>query len=111
MSSLRKQVAVIKVRKMDDGASEKFSIARENIQRIVELALKEIASDPDCVGLRYSVGEQTTVYYIKTNQDNFGRVLGSGGRTINCLRHLVTAIAGRHGFRAILQVENEDQFY
>ncbi|MEK2645812.1 KH domain-containing protein [Bdellovibrio sp. BCCA] len=84
---------------------------RKKILDIVNAALKTLVVSPDDTRAEVQIGERTTIYLIKTIQPDFGRILGSGGKTINSLRTLVTAMAANQGIRAIVQIDNEEQYF
>lgn len=84
---------------------------REEIRTFVHNTLKLILSNHEKLSVTHWVGEKTTVYQVDLAQDDFGRLLGTKGKTLNGLRAIVGAIAGAKGFRAIIEIKEEDRFF
>lgn len=50
------------------------------------------------------IGEQSILFVIDPPPQSMGRILGSGGKTINALRVIAKAICAPYGFRGIVEV-------
>ena len=50
-------------------------------------------------------GEQTTVYRIKVDQKDLGKLLGKQGRNIQSIRTILAAQSAKHKIRAVCLVE------
>ncbi|WP_374073624.1 KH domain-containing protein [Bdellovibrio bacteriovorus] len=86
-------------------------LARKQILEIINFALKKLVSQPEKTEAEIQIGERTTLFVINTIQTDFGRILGSGGKTIGSLRTLVTAMAANQGIRAVVQIANEESYF
>lgn len=94
------------------GVSEDFSKIREHIRSVVEQSIGLVIVASDGFSVETKVGERTTQYIVDiTQQQHFGRLLGSKGKNIGALRTLVSAMASANGFRAIVSIKDEDRFF
>lgn len=66
---------------------------------------------PQELSVEIVAGDKTTVFEIDIASSDFGRLLGSKGKSIDALRTLVAAMGAVHGFRFIIRVKNEERFY
>lgn len=74
------------------------------IKDVLTSALVLIVEDPSEVSVDIEHGVNTTIFRINCSQKNIARILGSKGRGIDGLRAVAVAMAGRHGFRCIIEV-------
>lgn len=65
---------------------------------------KELVDHPEDVVLEVMQGEQTTVFGIKVNRADLGKIIGKQGRTAKSLRQLIHAMATKHKRRAVLEI-------
>ena len=90
---------------------EEKTSERQKICAVVHSVLGSLLSLPPSYEVSFVVGNKTTIFQIEIQQKDYGRLLGTKGRNINALRTLVTSMSANSGFRAIVEVKNEDQFF
>lgn len=89
--------------KPSEKSTAELTTIRDRIAGILKSIVQEMTSSEEIV-VTYNVGEQTTIYNIALPQQFRGKLIGSQGRTILSLRSILTAMAGNHGFRAIIEL-------
>ncbi|BEV69156.1 KH domain-containing protein [Bdellovibrio bacteriovorus] len=96
---------------VQSGDSDKDPVdVRERVRFVLQEMLSCLVAEPSQTTVRVSVGSKTTLYEIDTVSADFGRIVGSKGRTIESMRCLVAAMCGSAGFRAVLQIKDEARF-
>lgn len=84
---------------------------KEKIQTILDSILHCILKNPDKMSVEVQQGERTTIFVVDVDKSDFGRLVGTKGKTIDSLRTIAQGIAGTHGFRAVLQIKDEERFF
>ena len=74
-------------------------------REFVEFVARLLAHAPEDVVVTESTVGNTTVYRLKLNPDDVGRVIGREGRIIRAIRSLLRAAAVRQGTRVALEIE------
>jgi len=87
-----------------------FSAQRESIRIIILDVLSHIMGFPEKTVVTCRVGEKTTIFEIETVKEDFGRLIGTGGKHISSLRTIVSAMSATHGFRSIIAIKDEEKF-
>lgn len=59
---------------------------------------------PDQLQLNVMLGEQTTVFAVKCDTKDRGKIIGKQGAMAQALRHILTSLAARNKVRAILEI-------
>jgi predicted RNA-binding protein YlqC (UPF0109 family) len=54
-----------------------------------------IVDNPDHVSVTEIHAEHTTVYELRVDRKDFGKILGKQGRTIQAIRTIVKAVSGK----------------
>ncbi len=70
------------------------------ISRLVEAVLGE----PDRVQISVLESESMVVVELQAHRSDVGRIVGREGRMAQAFRVLLTALATKHGKRAVLQI-------
>ena len=70
----------------------------------VEYIVKSIVDNPDAVDVKEIEGTRTTVYELRVDQSDLGKVIGKAGNTAKSIRTLLAAGAARQGKRAVLEI-------
>ena len=78
------------------------------MQAFLEYVVKGLVSHPDDVTLTPVERSGMTVYELRVNPEDMGRIIGRQGVTINAIRSLLQAGGARKGVRCALEVV-EDQ--
>jgi predicted RNA-binding protein YlqC (UPF0109 family) len=68
-------------------------LARTLVDRPEEVAVEEFEED-----------DGTLVFELSVAEDDYGKVIGRGGRTANALRLVVKAAAARHDRRVLVDI-------
>lgn len=74
------------------------------MQSFLEYVVKGLVQHPDEVTVTPVPKRGTTLYELRVNPEDVGRVIGRQGSTINALRALVTAASARKGLRCTVDV-------
>jgi hypothetical protein len=70
----------------------------------VDLA-RMLVSDPEAVSVdEFAEDDGTVVLELSVAEDDYGRIIGRGGRTANALRTLVKAAAVREQRRVLVDI-------
>lgn len=84
---------------------------RETIRNILILILNNILEHPKDCKVEIICGDLTTQFEVEMHQLDYGRFLGSKGKTVQALRTVVSTMSTFNGFRGIISVKNEDKFF
>ena len=74
------------------------------MQAFLEYVVKGLVEHPDEVTLTPVERSGMTIYELRVNPDDMGRVIGRQGVTINAIRSLLQAGSARKGLRCTLEV-------
>lgn len=78
--------------------------ARDRLAQVVREVVEEMTSAHGKVEVTYTSGDKTTVYNVSLPQEFRGKLIGAQGKNITSLRNILGAMAGNHGFRAIIEL-------
>jgi len=76
------------------------------LKELIELMIKGIVDKPDKVSVNQIIGEKTSVFEIKADPDDIGKIIGKQGRNIKSIRTIVNAAAQRDNKRVIIEIVN-----
>jgi hypothetical protein len=72
---------------------------------LIEFLARALVDNPDGVSVEsFEEDDGTTVYELRVAEDDVGKIIGRGGRTVNALRAVVRAVAVREGRRVLVDV-------
>jgi len=74
----------------------------------LELVLGRLVHHPDEVDVEETGDDRGSLFRIRVNPEDLGRVIGRNGRTIEAIRSLLNATS-RDGRRVFVEVEDGDQ--
>ena len=74
------------------------------MQAFLEYVVKGLVQNPDQVSVSPVEKGGMTVYELRMNPSDVGRIIGREGITINALRSLLTAGSARKGLRCSLEI-------
>jgi predicted RNA-binding protein YlqC (UPF0109 family) len=64
-----------------------------------------VVSDPEAVNVdQFEEDDGTVVLELSVGEDDYGRIIGRGGRTANALRSVIKAAAVREEKRVLLDI-------
>jgi predicted RNA-binding protein YlqC (UPF0109 family) len=78
------------------------------MQAFLDYVVKGLVQNPDAVTLTPVEREGTTVYELRMDPQDVGKIIGRQGLTINAIRSLLLAGSARKGLRCTLEIV-EDQ--
>jgi predicted RNA-binding protein YlqC (UPF0109 family) len=79
------------------------------MQDFLEFVVKGLVRNPEEVSITPIENNGATIYELRMNPTDVGRVIGREGATINAIRSLLTAGSARRGLRCSLEiVEDQD---
>ena len=71
---------------------------------LVEYLARALVDDPDAVSVESYDEEDALVYELSVAEDDVGKVIGRGGRTVNAFRCVLRACAAKQDKRVLLDV-------
>jgi predicted RNA-binding protein YlqC (UPF0109 family) len=77
------------------------------MQGFLEFVVKGLVQHPEEVTVTPVEREGTTVYELRLNPQDVGKVIGRQGMTINAIRSLVLAGSAKKGLRCTLEIVEE----
>ena len=77
------------------------------MQAFLEQVVKGLVDHPDAVDITEVEQERTTVYELRLDPTDVGRIIGKSGRTINAIRSLMQAGSAKAGKFTRLEVIDE----
>ncbi len=74
------------------------------MKEFIELIIKGIVDNPDKVEINELIGEKSSIYEVKVDSDDIGKVIGRQGRNIKSIRTIVNAAAQKDDKRVIIEI-------
>jgi predicted RNA-binding protein YlqC (UPF0109 family) len=74
------------------------------VKDLVEYLARALVDHPDEVSVDSYDDEEAVVYELSVAEDDVGKVIGRGGRTVNALRCVLRACAAKQEKRVLLDV-------
>ena len=74
------------------------------MREFIEYVAKNLVDYPEEVEVHQIDGEKTTIFELKVNKSDIGKIIGRGGRTIKAIRTLLVTTAAKNGLRAVLEI-------
>ncbi|MDG0816075.1 KH domain-containing protein [Bdellovibrio svalbardensis] len=78
--------------------------AHERIRNILHHLLAELVGSEETLAVKFYVGEKTVVYQVDCTPQALGRVIGTKGKNITAVRHIIGAMMSRNGMRAVIEI-------
>ena len=78
------------------------------MEAFLEYVVKGFVQNPDDVSITPVERNGLTIYELRLNQEDVGRIIGKQGVTINAIRNLLTAGSARKGIRCSVEIVEED---
>ena len=79
------------------------------MQAFLEQVVKGLVDHPDAVNITEFEQERTTVYELRLDPSDVGRVIGRSGRTVNAIRTLLQAGSAKAGKFTRLDIIDEKE--
>ena len=75
------------------------------MRELLEYLARQLVAEPDRVEVeQFDEEDGTVVLELSVGPDDYGRVIGRGGRTANALRTVVKAAAVKDGRRVLVDI-------
>jgi predicted RNA-binding protein YlqC (UPF0109 family) len=75
------------------------------MKEFIEYIAKQLVDNPEGVRIDEKVDEDKRILLsLRVSQSDTGKVIGKQGRTAAAMRILLTAVAAKHGKRAVLEI-------
>lgn len=75
-----------------------------DLKSLVEYMSKALVDAPEDVSVSEVTGDQSTVYELKVNKSDLGKVIGKQGRTARALRTIMNAASTKMKKRTVLEI-------
>jgi predicted RNA-binding protein YlqC (UPF0109 family) len=74
------------------------------LRELIELIIKGIVDNPDKVEINEIIGERSSIFEVKVDPSDIGKVIGRQGRNIKSIRTIVNAAAQKDDKRVVLEI-------
>ncbi len=74
------------------------------MRELIELIIKGIVDNPDKVEINEIIGEKSSIFEVRVDPNDIGKVIGRQGRNIKSIRTIVNAAAQKDDRRVVLEI-------
>jgi len=74
------------------------------MKELVEVIVKALVDKPDEVQVTEVPGNNVTIYELRVNKSDMGKVIGKAGQTAGAIRTLLNASSAKRGKHAVLEI-------
>ncbi len=74
------------------------------MRELIELIVKGIVDNPDKVEINEIIGEKSSIFEVKVDPSDIGKVIGRQGRNIKSIRTILNAAAQKDDKRIVLEI-------
>ncbi len=74
------------------------------MQAFLEYVVKGLVAHPETVTVTPVTREGTTIYELRLDPQDVGKIIGRQGQTINAIRSLLLAGSAKQGLRCTLEI-------
>jgi predicted RNA-binding protein YlqC (UPF0109 family) len=74
------------------------------VKELLEYLARGLVEHPDAVHVEEVEEDGATVLELSVDEDDYGNVIGRGGRTAAALRAVIKSAASRHGRRVFVDI-------
>jgi len=74
----------------------------------LDFVVRSLVDKPEEVEIKAIDGEKATVYELRLNKADIGKVIGKNGRTIQAIRTLMTGASAKQGRRAVVEIVEDE---
>jgi uncharacterized protein len=78
------------------------------MQAFLEYVVKGLVSRPEAVTVKPVEKNGQTVYELRVDQGDMGKIIGQQGKTINAIRSLLAAGSAKKGVRCNIEIVEEN---
>ena len=72
---------------------------------LIEFIIKNLVSKPDDVEIREEQHDRETVYIVKVDSEDFGKIIGRSGKVATAIRTVVKTSAKKNNKRVFVKFE------
>jgi len=77
------------------------------MKELLEYLARQLVDEPDEVEVeQFNEDDGTVVLELAVAEDDYGKIIGKGGRTANALRTVVKAAAVKEGCRVLVDIDD-----
>lgn len=76
------------------------------VKDLIELVAKHLVDNEAAVSVKEMRTERMAVYEITVADDDYGKLIGTGGAHVKALRILLSSVARKYGLNAALEVND-----
>ena len=75
------------------------------MKELLEYLTRQLVDEPDAVDVQqFDEDDGTVVLELAVAEDDYGKIIGKGGRTANALRTVIKAAAVKEGRRVLVDI-------
>lgn len=74
------------------------------MRELIELIIKGIVDNPDKVEINEIIGERSSIFEVRVDSNDIGKIIGRQGRNIKSIRTIVNAAAQKENKRVIIEI-------
>jgi uncharacterized protein len=74
------------------------------VKELITFIVTKMVDHPDEVDVTEVAGERTTVFELRVNQEDLGKVIGKGGKTARAIRTVMSAASVSLDRRVLLEI-------
>lgn len=74
------------------------------MREFIEMIIKGIVDNPDKVEINEIVGERSSIFEVRVDSNDIGKVIGRQGRNIKSIRTIMDASAQKDDKRIIIEI-------
>ncbi|MBL7031946.1 MAG: KH domain-containing protein [Nitrospira sp.] len=74
------------------------------MKALIEQMAKSLVDNPEAVAVAEVEGERTTVYELRVDTSDLGKVIGKQGKTARSMRTILSAAGTKLGKRCVLEI-------
>ena len=76
----------------------------EEIQMLLLANARAVVDKPEEASVSIAQGEQTTVYQLRVNKSDLGKIIGKKGSMAQAFRTILNAVSTKNKIRAVLEI-------
>ncbi len=71
---------------------------------LIEFIVKALVDDPGNIEVTEVAGDKVTIFELRADKADIGKIIGKKGRTAGAIRTILNAVSARQGKRAVLEI-------
>lgn len=74
------------------------------MKELIEYIVKALVDDPSTIEVTEVAGDKVTIFELRADKSDIGKIIGKKGRTAGAIRTILNAVSARQGKRAVLEI-------